>query len=202
MEGDGCSRWGVGGRGLAEGAVRDGAGTCEDAEPCALAAAEPGDSLHDVGPSGDLEDVRAHDGLGLPRNDDGRLRLVLGAGGPAPWSPDDLDGGLVAGFCFGPGHGLFGSRGRRGSVSGGGVVLGGLAVGGAEGEVMGEGMELGVTERVGVVDFGEHGAAVGFALRLQIALLHASSLASDSRNQINEGTGTVTVYIKNLQRNN
>lgn len=165
VEGDGGSRRGVGGGGLAEGEVDDGAGACEDAEPCALAAAEPRDSLHDVGSAGDLEDVGAHNGLWLPGNDDGRLRLVLGTGGAAPRSPNDLDGGPVARVTAGHRTGLLGSRGGRGSAGGRGFVLGGLAV---ELEVVGEGVVLGVMEGVGVVNLREHGAAAagGFTLRL------------------------------------
>lgn len=143
MEREGSSRRGVSCRKL-EGEVRDGARAREDAEPDPLAAAELGDSLHDVGSAGNLEYVRTHDGLGLPGNYDGRLRLVLGAGWPAPGPADDLNGSSVTGVDVGLGPGLVGGRGggRGAAGGGGGIVLRGLPVAGGEVEVVGEGVEV------------------------------------------------------------
>lgn len=68
---------------MPESDVGDGAAAAENADTALAAAGEGGDAVHDVAAVGDLHDVRSQGVGAVPRDDDRRLRLVLGSGGPA-----------------------------------------------------------------------------------------------------------------------
>ena len=72
---------------LAERDVGDGAATAEHGDAAAAAARELADALDDVGSRGDLEDVGVERVGAVPRHDDGRLGLVLGAQRPPAGAP-------------------------------------------------------------------------------------------------------------------
>ena len=73
------------GRGwLPQADVGDGAAAAEDADPALAPPRVGGDAVEDVAAASHLEDVGAERVGALPRNDDRRLRLVLGPRRPTP----------------------------------------------------------------------------------------------------------------------
>lgn len=125
------------GRGrLTERDVRDGTGTGEQGEAHISPATEPCNSLDNIVPTRDFENVGTHDGLGIARNDDGRFGFVLGARRATPRPPNDFNassiarkirifGSLMRSWVGGGGGGC--GRGCAAAAAARIVFLGGLA---------------------------------------------------------------------------
>lgn len=64
--------------GLAEGDVGDDAATAEDGDAALATAGEDGDSFHDIGPGGDLENVGAKSVGAVAGDNDGWFWLIFG----------------------------------------------------------------------------------------------------------------------------
>lgn len=108
MEGDDPRR-----TGLAERDVGHDPAAVQDTNATLPPTGEGGYGVHDVGPARDLKDMRAERAGALPRDDDRRLRLILGPGRP---STRPAAGGAAGSFD------------RTGLEPTGGLVLGSAVV--------------------------------------------------------------------------